>query len=408
MRICMFSRLTPDHRAYAPPVHGLLGQVFRDLGHDVTMLSTALPDGISTNSQADYATVHFLPGTTPGKQDSAFWRASAQAFDAMHSKRPFDVVFGRGAATWGFHKFSSASGRLPVIAHEGTYPLWLHQLQRQLPDQAAVLSKPLALLSYPFNRIYRTCLQRSNVAVCNSPALAEALRQICWWSPPNTEFIPYGFNLEPWLAASGQPSLSETPRIVFVGRLTADKGALDLVEILSRLPQRNVVVEAIGPVSDKIAHKLEVLAREKGVSARFLTPGPERNENLPLRLRGATAFLFPSTHPEGLSKSVMEAMAAALPVVAYRIPGMDTLVRDGETGWLVQPGDTAAAADRLDKLLCNPIMAAHIGLAASRRLADHFTPADASASWATLLTTVEARHQFGKTAGAGVGSLRNR
>ena len=384
----MFSRLTPDHRAYAPPVHGLLGRVFRDLGHEVTMLTTALPDGTSAQKETDHATVHFLSGTTPGKLDAAFWRASAQTFDAMHGKRPFDLVFGRGAATWGFHKLSAASGRLPAIAHEGTYPLWLHQLQRRLPSQTALLSKPISLMTLPVNPIYRRCLQRADTVVCNSPALAQALRDIYWWNPPSTEFIPYGFDLAPWLAVSGRLPPEDPPRIVFVGRLTADKGAFDLIDILSRMAHRDVVIEAIGPLSDKIARKLNMLAKEKGVSARFLTPGPDRNENLPLRLRGATAFLFPSTHPEGLSKSVMEAMAAALPVVAYRIPGMDTLVRDTETGWLVPPGDTAAAAAKLDTLLSDQGMAQHVGLAARRRLADHFAPAATSARWATRLTAL--------------------
>lgn len=382
----MFSRLTPDHRAYAPPVHGLLGRTFRDGGHDVTMLTTALPDGRTGVTETDHATVHFLAGTTPAKLDESFWRASAQAFDDMHSQRPFDIVFGRGAATWGFHRFSRASGQVPVIAHEGTYPLWLHQLQRRLPAQAAFLAKPLSLLRLPVDRLYRTCLQRADIVICNSPALADALRRIYWWNPPKTEFIPYGFDLEPWLALPDRAPEKTPPRIVFVGRLTADKGAFDMIEILSRLRHRTVVIEAIGPVSAKIARRLEALAKDKGVSDRFLMPGLERNENLPHRLQGAAAFLFPSTHPEGLSKSVMEAMAAALPVVAYRIPGMDTLIATDETGWLVPPGDTAAAAARLDALLDDPALSLRVGQLARRRLAEHFTHAAASARWETVLT----------------------
>ena len=105
--------------------------------------------------------------------------------------------------------------------------------------------------------------------ICNSPALAAALRDIYWENPPNTECIPYGFDLAPWLASSGRLPPENPPRIVFVGRLTADKGADDLVEILSRLTRRDVVIEAIGPLSDKVARKLKVLARKRACQSVF-------------------------------------------------------------------------------------------------------------------------------------------
>lgn len=343
---------------------------------------------------ADLALAHLtawkslLPDTTPGSLDDRFWRVSARSFDDLHRQRPFDLVFGRGAATWGFHHLSSAAGRLPVIAHEGTYPLWLHQLERRLPGQAAALARPLALMRLPLDRRYRDCLQRASVVVCNSPALAQALRRAYWWNPPNTEYIPYGFDLEPWRAPQGDATPEDPPRILFVGRVTTDKGALDFIDILARLRHPTAVIEAIGPVSDKLAGRLMALATERGVSGRFLMPGPERNENLPMRLPGASAFLFPSTHPEGLSKSVMEAMAGALPVIAYRIPGMDVLVKNDETGWLVPPGDTAAMAEQLDRLLTDPSLAKRIGQTAHRRLDQDFSPAAASARWANLLADV--------------------
>lgn len=388
MRICMFSRLTPQHRAYAPPVHGLLGKTFRALGHEVTMLSTALADRPTSVQETDHATIHFLQGTTPGKMDDSFWRMSAETFDAMHAKAPFDLVFGRGTSTWGFHQSSRASGQVPVVAHEGTYPLWLHQIERRLPKQAGALSRPLALGAFPFGRRYRECLQRADVAVCNSPALAQALRRISWWNPPTTEYIPYGFDLEPWPSPVEMGRQDVPPRIVFVGRLTLDKGALDLIDILASLRHPTAILEAIGPVSDKLASRLRARAIQKGVSNRFVMPGPERNENIPQRLRGAAAFLFPSTHPEGLSKSVMEAMAAGLPVIAYQIPGMDVLVKNDETGWLVPPAASATAAEKLDRLIAEPELAKRFGQSAYNRLINDFSIAAASARWETLLAKV--------------------
>lgn len=378
----------PGHRPYAPPVHGLISRVFRELGHEVTILTTVLPDGSAGVLEEDHTTVHYLSGTTTGSGDSRFWQVSAQVFDRIHAERPFDLVFGRGVATWGYHHYSRFSGKVPVIAHEGTYPLWLHQLERRLPGQVSVLTPPLALLMLPSKRIYRTCLQRADIVVCNSPALARALRRVYWWHPPRTEFVPYGSNLAPWLAASAQPVPGGPPRIAFVGRVTWDKGALAMVDILAQMRHRDVVIEAIGPMSDKVRRVLECHAAARGVADRFLTPGSEKNTNLPQRLHGASAYLFPSTHPEGLSKSVMEAMAAGLPVVAYQIPGMDALVDSGVTGWLVPSRDTASAAARLDGLLDDPAAAAHMGQAARQRLERDFSPGAVLARWERLLTNV--------------------
>lgn len=176
--------------------------------------------------------------------------------------------------------------------------------------------------------------------------------------------------------------------MVFVGRLTTDKGALDLIDILAQMRHPTAILEAIGPVSDRLASRLRVIAQQKGVSDRFVMPGPERHENIPMRLRGATAFLFPSTHPEGLSKSVMEAMAASLPVVAYQIPGMDVLVENDQTGWLVPPAATAIAAEKLDRLIAEPELAKSFGQSAYNRLVSDFSIAAASSRWETLLAKV--------------------
>ena len=388
MKICIFSRLTHFHRAYAPPVHGRLDKVFKDMGHDVTIITTALPDGTFGTKETDHATIHFLPNTTPSKLDDKFWRASAEVFDLLHSQEKFDVVLGRGAATWGFHIASKASKDVPTIAHEGTYPLWLNQLERRLPSKAAVLAAPIALMRLPFDRRYRECLLRAKVVVCNSLALSQALKRINWWNPPNTAYIPYGFDLRPWNVSAYDAPKEDPRRIVFVGRLTLDKGALDLIDILSRIKNKTAIIEAIGPVPDKLAKRLRSLAINKGVSDRFLISGPERNESLPTRLRGASAFVFPSTHPEGLSKSVMEAMAATLPVVAYRIAGMDALVKDGETGWLLPPGNTAEMAKHFDTLFSDTSLARKMGHAAREFLRTDFSTDAAAARWSDLLARV--------------------
>jgi glycosyltransferase involved in cell wall biosynthesis len=80
-----------------------------------------------------------------------------------------------------------------------------------------------------------------------------------------------------------------------------------------------------------------------------------------------------SSHSEGLSNTILEAMASRLPVVATDVGGADELVIDGETGMLVTPGAVPALADALDAMLSNPAAARAMGEAGRRRVESDFT-----------------------------------
>ncbi|WP_374646073.1 glycosyltransferase family 4 protein [Tabrizicola sp.] len=383
MRICTFSRIMGAHRDFYPSLVGVLTPVFSELGIEVVSLTTALPDGSPGRRQEGIADVHYL---APRRVDDSFCKATAAEFDRLHAEKPFDLVFGRGPSVWGFLSQSAHAATVPLIMHEGTYPRWLHQLDRKLPRLRGLLEKPFALMAARKHRIYRQCLQRAAVVVCNSPALAQALRRVNWWNPPNTRFIPYGFDLEPYIAAD-RP-VEQPPRLVNVGRLTWDKGVIDMIDILASA-KGDAVLEVIGPANSRVQKAMVARAAKHGVQARVTTPGPARNDDLPGRLSGASVYLFPSTHPEGLSKSVMEAMAAALPVVAYDMPGMRALIEDKVTGFILPAGDTAGAAAKVDLLLSDPGLRDRMGQAARARLARDFGHPSAIAQWQALFAEVK-------------------
>lgn len=94
----------------------------------------------------------------------------------------------------------------------------------------------------------------------------------------------------------------------------------------------------------------------------------------------------------GAGKSVMEAMAAGLPVVSYAVPGQDTLIEHGITGWLERPRDAESLAARLDALLADPAAATAMGAAARRKLEREFAPAVIGARWTALMRSVVETH----------------
>ncbi|MBA2342607.1 MAG: glycosyltransferase family 4 protein, partial [Thermoleophilaceae bacterium] len=80
-------------------------------------------------------------------------------------------------------------------------------------------------------------------------------------------------------------------------------------------------------------------------------------------LGAADAVAVPSTRPDPLPNAALEAAAAGLPIVASRLGGLPEIVRDGETGLLVDPGDPVALAAGLRKLADDPAAAHSLGAA---------------------------------------------
>ena len=114
---------------------------------------------------------------------------------------------------------------------------------------------------------------------------------------------------------------------------------------------------------------------------RFL--GPVSEEDLPGLYRSAAVLAMPSVDrtcygrpvpvSELLGLTALEAMASGTPVVASRIGGLAEVVVDGETGFLVEPGDLAALHDRLALLVSDRRLAARLGANARDLVVRRFT-----------------------------------
>ena len=174
----------------------------------------------------------------------------------------------------------------------------------------------------------------------------------------------------------------ERSGVLFVGRLTPHKG-VDL--LLRALPAgaRAVVAGSAGhdarwPESD---YPLMLRRLARGRDVRFA--GPVRDDELPSLHRRAAVFALPSVHEtcygrsvgisELLGLSVLEAMASATPVVCSAIGGLPEVVRDGETGVLVEPGDVDALREAIDALLRDPARARRMGRAGRALVLERFT-----------------------------------
>ena len=116
--------------------------------------------------------------------------------------------------------------------------------------------------------------------------------------------------------------------------------------------------------------ELKELARRLDLEGRVFFPGRvEPSERIYAAL---DVFCLPS-RKEGLGVAALEAMASGLPVAASRVGGLAESVVEGETGFLVPPGDQGALGQALERLLSDPPLRRRMGLAGARRVGGRYT-----------------------------------
>jgi glycosyltransferase involved in cell wall biosynthesis len=154
--------------------------------------------------------------------------------------------------------------------------------------------------------------------------------------------------------------------VITVARLSDQKGHPALLEAAAEIPGAVFALVGDGPEREH----LQALAAELGVGDRVRFLG--RREDVPELLAVADVFALPSLY-EGSSLAVMEAMAARRAIVSSRIGGTDELIDDGRTGLLVPPGDSAALATALRRLLDDLGLRDSLAAAAREEVERRFT-----------------------------------
>ena len=208
---------------------------------------------------------------------------------------------------------------------------------RPKPDDAAVLGR---------------VLRHADAVTAVSRLTADAVRQRPGVDRARVRLIPNGVDVAFWSARTSQPDRRPTsPTVLAVGRLHPVKGHDVLLRafprVLSRIPNARLLVIGGGGFRTELEHLAEQLVPEVVEFAGELEP-----EAVRARMAEARAFVLPS-RSEGLPLTLLEAMAAGLPVVASRVGGVPEVVVPG-TGVLVPPEDPTALADGLAEVLLCP------------------------------------------------------
>lgn len=176
--------------------------------------------------------------------------------------------------------------------------------------------------------------------------------------------------------------------IVMLGSINRNKGQDLLLEAFSRLVRKDVTLHLYGTVglsAHGFVAGLRRFVTDQGLTDRVFFPGPTADA---ARVFREATILVHSSLNECMSISVLEAMSYGVPVIANRIPGMDEIITDGETGFLVAPGDAAEMTMRIGQLLDDPALRLRIGAAGRRNVEERFDMQQRAAEFAALYETL--------------------
>jgi glycosyltransferase involved in cell wall biosynthesis len=225
----------------------------------------------------------------------------------------------------------------------------------------------------PWGRLFLFfCRSASRIVILNT-AMYQELESISYATTSIVK-IPNGVDLATYRGTDNKPlwkkkiGIDTEKVILYTGRLAAEKGVAFLIRAYAALslPQpTKLYILGAGPqlsALQKFLHQHNLLST--------VTILPPVEDILPF-LYGADIFVMPS-RSEGLSNSILEAMACGLPVIATRVEGNTDLIEDDVNGLLVAPDDEGNLVNALTQLLTMPEKAAALGQRARQMVCEKY------------------------------------
>jgi colanic acid/amylovoran biosynthesis glycosyltransferase len=243
-----------------------------------------------------------------------------------------------------------ASGARHIHAHFGTNPAEIAMLVHALggPSYSFTVHGPDELDRPEFLHLREKVHHAAFVVAITSFTRSQLFRWADHADWPKIKLIHCG--LEAAFHEDAAVPLTDAPRLVSVGRLSAQKGQLLMVEAAHVLAQKGVEFELVLVGGGEMRSEIEALIQRYGLQDKVRLTGAISTEQLRDEMLRARGLILPS-FAEGLPMVIMEAMALRRPVLTTYVAGIPELVLHGQTGWLIPAGSVDALIDAVQDLL---------------------------------------------------------
>lgn len=332
----------------------------------------------------------FLPGGTEGQMIELAHRLDRRKFEVhlacLH--RTGSWISRAASNVSDIAEFPIRSFRRPhTLARMGQFAAWCRERRIAVLHATDLYSNVFALPAAALARVPvrignrreinpdkhggLIALQRASYAcahgiVANSAAAAARLRQERV-NARAIRIIPNGIDVDAYRAPTPRARLH---RIVTVANLRPEKAHEVLIDAFASLSRTHPDLELLVVGTGGCGEELRSLAAERGVASQVRFLG--HRDDVPALLSESDVFVLTS-RSEAFPNSVMEAMAAGLPVIATAVGGVPELVQHRANGILIPADDRAAVVQALRDLIDDPAGAAALGRAARETIQSRFS-----------------------------------
>lgn len=341
MNICFISR------RYFPAISGMSVyalNLLRELvaaNHQITMISQYRGDDFGKRVYGggpppEIPGVHVIGLEQLGEQNAGDFEHDMQTIVTTilerHATRPFDILHAQYGypCGWAALEASRRTGVPTVVSIQGGDGHWVG---------SCCETHRLAM-----TRV----LDHAGAVLIGCDSFRDEVVQRLGTDPARFTIVPGAVDTERFTPGVLPPE--EPPVMLYHGRVDARKGVLDLLEAAASLRETGdayrLLISGIGPTFDETAAGIARL----GLAPQVEMTGYVDYDQVPGIYRRAGIFVSP-TYAEGFSNTILEAMASRMAVVSCRSVGVVDCIRDGENGLLTEPGDPAALADALRRVL---------------------------------------------------------
>ena len=359
---------------YYPPVPGGMERV-------VQMLCSVARDRLDSRVLAfsrETSTIEEIVEGVAVTRVATFGQAGsvpvAPTFAAYLRQAAADLMIVHEPNPWALLSLLMARPRVP-------FAIWFHSDVVRPALQYRLFYEPVARPVYAHAARF----------VVSSPALADRSPVLKRYAN-RVAVIPFGIDAAAWHPtpaiaerARALRASAERPVVLFIGRLVPYKGVDVLIQAVSPLPVRLVIV-GDGPMREAWTG----LAAAHTDRAQIEFTGALPDDEVKAWLQAAEALVLPSVTPaEAFGMVQLEAMASGVPVISTQLAsGVPWVNRDGETGLVVPPRDVAALRQAIARLLADPDLRARLGAGGLARVRSEFSVAAMADRLVALCQTV--------------------
>jgi glycosyltransferase involved in cell wall biosynthesis len=280
------------------------------------------------------------------------------------------------------HLFKNRSRYNIIHAFQIGYTSALAVFAGKMLQKKTVLTLASSGLGGDINRHKRTawgklfivlCCLATRIVILNK-TMRDELISISY-NDHSSVFIPNGVNLREYSSAPHNTmirkkmGLNKDKIIIYTGRLAPEKGLYFLIHAYAKL-HTGIPTKLLILGDGKELQGLRKIIKHYNAEDRIkLLPAVDEVSDF---LQIADIFVMPSQF-EGLSNSILEAMACGLPVIATRVEGNIDIIQDGINGILVEPNDEQSLINAITRLLANPDNARALGLKAQMMVQQEYS-----------------------------------